>query len=46
MLTAVQSDAVEDADSWTIRTQNGCVAVHEEHTVVITSGVPVILTAA
>jgi methionyl aminopeptidase len=46
MLTATQSDAVADADGWTIRTQNGCVAVHEEHTVVITNGVPVILTAA
>jgi methionyl aminopeptidase len=46
MLTAVQSNAVEDADGWTIRTQNGCVAVHEEHTIVITRGIPMVVTAA
>jgi methionyl aminopeptidase len=45
MLTATESRVVEDRDGWTIRTRNGCVAVHEEHTVVITKGRPMILTA-
>jgi methionyl aminopeptidase len=46
MLTLTPSHAAEDADGWTIRTRNGCVAVHEEHTVVIRQGAPLIVTAA
>jgi methionyl aminopeptidase len=46
MLMESKSNAVEDEDGWTIRTRNGCFAVHEEHTVMITNGVPTILTAA
>ena len=46
MLAVTRSAAVEDADGWTIRTQNGSVAVHEEHTIAITNGRPTILTAA
>lgn len=37
---------VEDRDGWTIRTRDGSVAAHYEHTVVITRGAPVLLTAA
>jgi methionyl aminopeptidase len=37
---------VEDADGWTIRTQDGGFAAHYEHTIVITRGRPLLLTAA
>lgn len=33
-------------DSWTIRTSDGSLAAHYEHTLVITDGEPVLLTAA
>jgi len=46
MLIESSSSVVEDHDGWTIRTRNGCVAVHEEHTIVITGGSPLIVTAA
>lgn len=38
--------AFEDIDGWTIRTKDGSLAAHHEHTVVITRGRPVLLTAA
>ena len=34
-----------DPTRWTIKTQDGSFAAHAEHTVVITGGAPVILTA-
>lgn len=37
---------VEEDDGWTIRTATGCLAAHYEHTIVIQSGRPEILTAA
>ena len=46
MLTEKPSHAIDTSDGWTIRTNNGALAVHEEHTVVITRGVPLTLTAA
>jgi methionyl aminopeptidase len=45
MLTAVPARCVEESDGWTIRTHNRSLAVHEEHTVVITAGRPLVLTA-
>ena len=45
MLTAIPARCVEEADGWTIRTHNRALAVHEEHTVVITAGRPLVLTA-
>jgi methionyl aminopeptidase len=33
-------------DGWTVRTADGSLAAHYEHTVVITSGEPILLTAA
>jgi methionyl aminopeptidase len=40
-------DAVtHDDDGWTIRTRDGSLAAHHEHTLIITSGRPVLLTAA
>ena len=40
-------DAVsQDDDGWTIRTRDGSLAAHHEHTLIITSSRPVLLTAA
>lgn len=35
---------VEEADGWTLRTHNHALAVHYEHTVVITKGEPLVVT--
>jgi methionyl aminopeptidase len=35
-----------DSDGWTLRTKDGTRASHAEHTVAVTDGDPVILTAA
>jgi len=37
---------IEDEDGWTIRTANGCLAAHYEHTIVITTEGAEVLTAA
>jgi methionyl aminopeptidase len=37
---------VEDPDGWTIRTADGGLSAHHEHTLVITRGRPLLLTAA
>jgi methionyl aminopeptidase len=37
---------VEDRDGWTIRTKDGSLAAHYEHTVVVSADGPVLLTAA
>ena len=37
--------AVEDRDGWTMKTSNGSLSAHFEHTVVITDGRPILLTA-
>jgi methionyl aminopeptidase len=36
----------EDPDGWTVRTADGSLSAHYEHTIVITRGRPIILTAA
>ena len=46
ILSALPAKVVEDADRWTLRTDNGCLAVHHEHTVVVRRGDPLLLTAA
>ena len=46
MITAGSSLPVQDADGWTIRTSDGSLAAHHEHTLVITQGEPIVLTAA
>ena len=38
--------SVEMDDGWTIRTADGGYAAHHEHTLVITRGEPILLTAA
>lgn len=46
LLSAEPAEVVEEADGWTLRTDNRCLAVHHEHTIVVTKGAPIILTAA
>jgi len=46
LITAGDNAAYEDEDGWTIRTMDGSLAAHHEHTLVITAGDPVLLTAA
>jgi methionyl aminopeptidase len=46
MLSELPSPATTSEDGWTIRTRNGCMAAHEEHTIVIRDGAPLIVTGA
>jgi methionyl aminopeptidase len=46
IICAGGGDAVDGGDGWTIRTRDGSLAAHHEHTMVITSSRPVLLTAA
>ncbi len=46
MLAATPARAVEGRDGWTLRTHNGALAVHHEHTIVVRHGAPLVLTAA
>lgn len=40
------SGVYEDSDGWTMRTENGCLAAHYEHTILVREGGVEILTAA
>ena len=46
IITMTESEIIQGGDGWTLKTTNGILAAHYEHTVVITKGVPVLLTAA
>jgi methionyl aminopeptidase len=46
IICAGSARVVEDDDGWTVRTRDGSLAAHHEHTLVITRENPVILTAA
>jgi methionyl aminopeptidase len=46
ILWARPARAVQLEDGWTISTSNRCLAVHYEHTIVVTKSAPIILTAA
>ena len=46
MISAGSAEPVRDLDGWTIRTRDGSLAAHHEHTIMITRGEAVILTAA
>jgi methionyl aminopeptidase len=35
---------VDDADGWTLRTDDGSLVAQFEHTMVVTSGAPIVLT--
>lgn len=46
LIAAGRGHVYQDRDGWTIRTSDGSMAAHFEHTLVITAGEPVLLTAA
>jgi methionyl aminopeptidase len=45
MVSAGTAQPVEDTNTWTIRTRDGSLASHFEHTLVITGDAPILLTA-
>lgn len=46
IISAGSSQTIGAADGWTIKTADGSPAAHYEHTIVITKGSPIVLTAA
>ena len=46
MISAGSAEVRQDGNGWTIRTRDGSLAAHHEHTIVITRHGPVVLTAA
>ena len=46
MISAGSPHPVQGADGWTIRTKDRSLSAHHEHTIVITRGEPILLTAA
>ena len=44
IISARPSRVVEEPDGWTLRTHNGSLAAHYEHTVVIRDGEPLLIT--
>jgi methionyl aminopeptidase len=46
MICAGSGRSYVDRDGWTVRTRDGSLAAHAEHTLVITKSRPVVLTAA
>jgi methionyl aminopeptidase len=45
IIAAGRDEVYEDSDGWTIRTADGSLAAHHEHTLVVTRGEPLLLTA-
>ena len=43
IISAREARVVEEPDGWTLRTHNGALAAHYEHTVVIRDGEPLII---
>jgi methionyl aminopeptidase len=46
MITAGKPAVRVDRDGWTVRTLDGALSAHEEHTIVVSEGGPLVLTAA
>ena len=46
IISAGSSRTVEGGDGWTIKTADGSPAAHHEHTIAVTKGSPIVLTAA
>jgi methionyl aminopeptidase len=44
IVSAGTGEVVETADGWTVRTADRALSAHAEHTIVITSGAPLVLT--
>lgn len=45
IIAAGSGEVREAGDGWTIKTRDGSYAAHSEHTVVVTAGAPLVLTA-
>jgi methionyl aminopeptidase len=45
LISAGSPHTMQDADGWTIRTHDGSLSAHSEHTLVITKGEPLVLAA-
>jgi len=45
IISARAARVVEEPDGWTLRTHNGSLAAHYEHTIVIRDGEPLVMTA-
>jgi methionyl aminopeptidase len=45
MIAARNPDVVQRGDGWTIGTKDGSLTAHYEHTIVVTKGKPIVLTA-
>ena len=46
MVSAGSGRVIEGPDGWSLRTGDGSLSAHHEHTVVITRGTPIVLTGA
>jgi methionyl aminopeptidase len=46
MISTGSARVVQDRDGWTLRTADGGLSAHHEHTLVITRGAPIVLTDA
>jgi len=46
IISAGSAESFEARDGWTIKTKDGSLSAHHEHTIVITDADPVLLTAA
>jgi len=46
MIRAGSARVVQGSDGWTLRTQDGSLSAHHEHTLVITRGAPIVLTGS
>jgi methionyl aminopeptidase len=44
IIASGSGSVVQEADGWTVRTRDGSLAAHHEHTLVITKGQPLLLT--
>ena len=45
IIAAGAGEIYMDDDGWTVRTEDGSASAHAEHTIVITDGAPILLTA-
>ena len=46
IISAGSGQSALQPDRWTIRTADGSLSAHHEHTIVITKSAPILLTAA
>ena len=46
MISSGSARVVQDSDGWTLRTRDGSLSAHHEHTLVITRGTPIVLTGS